>query len=1246
MAVRNISKLRAEKVALAYFLFAMLWILTSDYLLGLLVADVALLVSLSTYKGTLFVATTSILLYLVLRIWVRNPIEDEAGKQDSKGLLFVFSGMALLVPLVALSLLRITVPQALDTAAVNVQMIASMKSEQLNEWLAERVAEAEKVSDDRALAGWVDAWLVDEDSTAAGHLADYLQHLHWYKQFDGVYLQPLEGDSTLFSGELQSTLLNFEPFKQQAIDQAKPVFTGLLESDYGLSLAWIVPILKPGNADEVIALLVMSIDPESRLFPQLANWPIESYTAELFLIERQSDDSVQLLSPVRHADLAVLSLIDGFAAPPVTPGQRFETQNYHEETVLAAYESVPYGWTLVAQQHRQEVLSPVYMLAAWLGLLALATMISVAFALRLVWQQNRRLQQAAFKMQAAEKDKLLLKFFELPFVGMAITDPETGRWKRFNPELCRLLGYKEEELKELTWQAVTHPDDVQADQQAFERMLSGVIDSYTLEKQFVRKSGVVFTALMNVCSVRAADGKLQHSIATIQDISDQKRYEADILHQRDLYNTLSETNQAIIRCTHLSELFAEVCRIAVINGKMNYAWIGEVSADSIRLLEGFGQQPDDLQALLSHEPQPLPESGPLRQVFETAQPVILNNAPDQSAYACFPVQGEGKVIALLSLYADDAEFFSYDIMETLSEMAGDIGYAIRFIAQEAALKAAVQVVEASPVVLFRWENKPGWPVTYVSQNVSRWGYSADEFLQGGIDYKEIVHPDDRLWLYDEVTRYLSQRREEYMQEYRILSADGKVLWVDDHTTVFYDASGEVQVIEGVVTDITSRKTIQQRIEFLARHDSLTGLPNRVDVLTSIEIRGGEHTALLMLDLDRFKDVNDSFGHTTGDQLLCQVAELLRKVSPKDALLARFGGDEFGLLIERDRVGLQSLAEVLIEALRTPIQLPQGMEIRIGACVGIACLTEAKGNAEELMRQADAALYKAKEAGREQLRFYSNELTQAAMARLDIEARLRAAINEQRLEVHYQPQMDIHTGQLMGAEALLRWQDPQQGTISPMVFIPVAEQSGLIHPIGEWVMEEVCKVGKEWLDKGYPPLTLAVNLSSFQLRHGDVVCMIRSLLEKYSFPASGLEVELTESALMRREDEAEQVFDALKSMGVSLAIDDFGTGYSSLAYLKTFPLDVLKIDKSFIEDIETSAGDREIAAAVIIMGHTLGLKVLAEGVENTTQLALLRDLGCDYYQGYLKSPAVPASEFEALFLQTSENGLPAGTRTPI
>lgn len=1215
------SRFRAEKVALAYILFAMLWILTSDTLLGVLVSDPALLVSLSTYKGVLFVATTALLLYLVLRVWILPEQSSSEPVSNRRGLLVVFSGMALLVPLLALSVLQIAIPQALQTARTNVEMVARMKASQLDQWLHHRQMQADLIQLDASLIQGLNALDAQGDQDSATVLlTDYLNRIHAYYQFDGVYLYHLDAGKGLSVGTIRHRETDIERFIAQSEQTRTPFFSGLHPIVQGFGLTWVIPLRQSGHLGELQAVLLLSLSPETHLYPHLAQWPVESRSAELILLELQDSGAARLLSPRNVAGESILSFTN-LPADSVAA----------DESVLAMRLPLSHpGWYLQAQQNRQEVLAPVYMMAAWLALLSLATVISIMFALRLVWQQSRRLQQAAYQVQAAEKDKLLLKFFEMPFVGMAITDPESGIWLRFNPELCRLLGYPEEELKSLTWQEVTHPEDLVADEQAFQRLKEGLIDSYTLEKQFVRKSGSVFTALLNVGAVRFASGQLQYCIATLQDISDQKRYENDILHQRDLYSTLSETNQAIIRCTHRTELFAEVCRIAVVFGKMRYACLIDVRDSSVKLASAYGEMPRSLNWLSWDNWQRVDQSSVFSSVMESANPVILNPLDRQSSQACFPVMVDSQVVALLALYAEDAEFFSQDIIETLSEMAGDIGFAIRFIEQEEALKAAVQVVEASPVVLFRWENQPGWPVTYVSANVSRWGYSSQEFLAGEVDFNQLVYPDDRQWLADEVALYLSQRREEYLQEYRLLTRDGQELWVEDHTKVVYGPDGEVDVIEGVVTDVTSRKTIQQRIEFLARHDSLTGLPNRLDVLTAIEMRGHSQTALLMLDLDRFKDVNDSFGHRTGDQLLCRVAELLRKVSPDDGLLARFGGDEFGLLIDRDPDHLAELAEALIEALRTPIQLPQGMEIRIGACVGIARFSEADQSAEELLRQADAALYKAKEAGREQLRFYTNELTRAALIRLDTEARLRQAMHDGRLFVNYQPQIDIATGRLLGAEALLRWHDPQLGFVSPASFIPVAEQSGLIHAIGEWVMEQVCMTGRRWLDQGYPPLRLAVNLSSFQLRHGDIVGMIRQTLEKHDYPASGLEVELTESALMRREDEAEKVFEALQAMGVSLAIDDFGTGYSSLAYLKTFPLDVLKIDKSFIEDLETSADDREIAAAVIAMGHTLGLKVLAEGVETEAQLALLRDLGCDYYQGYLKSPAVSADAFEHFF----------------
>lgn len=1224
MRMTKMAGYRAEKVAIAYFLFAMLWILTSDHLLGLLVSDPALLISIGTYKGILFVSTTALLLYLILRVWVLKPASPLKKQTDGRrGLLLVFSGMTLLVPLLSLSLIQIATPQAIQSAQANIQMIARMKADYLDQWFTERARLANMIAMDHSLISWVDAWSESDNRVEALiQLTAYLNRLQANDHFDGIYLYHIERDQGLSSGEFLYEPSDLQHFVDESKVYVDPFFAGVHALSQSLSVSWVVPIYTSNTDNDPTAIVILSIDPATHLYANLGQWPVDSYSAELFLLDNSLASEPKLLSPRKSIDTPLYSTVE-----------HVDTQSLGNSTdaVIGSVQPLSQvNWSIAALQSRQEVLAPIYMMATWLGLLSFATVLSVMFALRLVWQQNRRLQKASFQLQSAEKDRLLLKFFEMPFVGMAITDPNTGQWLQFNPELCRLLGYSEIELKTLSWQDVTHTDDLEFDLSAFNRLKEGHVERYTLEKRFIRKDQSCFSALLNVGAVRLPNGQLQYCIATVADITERKRYESELLHQRDLYNSLSETNQAIIRCKSQSEIYYEVCRIAVVYGKMRFASIVDINNDEMHLAESYGQQPASFPLNIVKQSQAIGSDAMLSQVYESGQPNIVNDLNGLSSQACLPVRHDEQVIALLVLYADDADFFNAEIVSTLSEMADDIAFALRFIQQEDALRAAVQVVEASPVVLFRWLNQPGWPVTYVSANVGRWGYEASQFLSGEIDYKQLVHSDDRDWLEEEVAIFMSQKRDHYHQEYRIQTLDGQELWVEDITKVTYNPLGVVEMIEGVVTDVTSRKTVQQRIEFLSRHDSLTGLPNRPDVLTSIEIRGGDNTALLMLDLDRFKDVNDSFGHRIGDQLLCSVAELLKKVCPADALLARFGGDEFALLIDRDKQALKQLANDCIEALRTPIQLPDGMEIRIGACVGVACFKEANNNAEELLRQADAALYKAKDAGREQVCFYTDALTQAALVRLNTESRLRHAIKAGHLSVFFQPQIDIASGELMGAEALIRWRDGLE-YIPPDQFIPIAEQSGLIHPIGEWVMDQVCLIGRQWLDKGYAPLTLAVNLSSFQLRHGNVVSMIRNKLHAHQYPATGLEVELTESALMRREDEAEKIFDALHKMGVSLAIDDFGTGYSSLSYLKNFQLDVLKIDKSFINDLETSADDREIAAAIIVMAQTLGLKVLAEGVETEAQLAQLKALGCDFYQGYYKSPAVSSDEFER-FLQ--------------
>ncbi len=465
-------------------------------------------------------------------------------------------------------------------------------------------------------------------------------------------------------------------------------------------------------------------------------------------------------------------------------------------------------------------------------------------------------------------------------------------------------------------------------------------------------------------------------------------------------------------------------------------------------------------------------------------------------------------------------------------------------------------------------------------------------------------------------------------------------------TAVTNAEGDVVNYVATFDDISQHKKAEETIHDLVFYDSLTKLPNRRLLLErlkhSIEVerRDGKQLALMMLDLDRFKMINDSLGYVAGDELLRQVATRiatrLRKVDivarmRKVDLLARLGGDEFIMLLEdiTHTEDAARVAEQIIAILSRPFQLSQGDEVRITASIGISLYPQHGDNPEALINYADVALHKAKDEGRSCFAYYSEELTHTARERIAVEARLRRAIELQELRVFYQPQVNIASGRIIGAEALIRWQDPVEGLIMPAQFIPLAEETGLILEIGAWVLQETCRQGKQWLDAGLPPLTLAVNVSAHQFRRSDVSALVTTVLSETGFPAEQLELEMTESGLMENQNKVMGLVDNLRALGVRFAIDDFGTGYSSLAYLKHFPLDLLKIDKSFIDDIPHQQDDMAIAATIIAMGHMLGFKVLAEGVETAEQLAFLQDKGCDIYQGYFKSKAVPAEEFALL-----------------
>ncbi|MDD5229460.1 MAG: EAL domain-containing protein [Methylococcales bacterium] len=456
--------------------------------------------------------------------------------------------------------------------------------------------------------------------------------------------------------------------------------------------------------------------------------------------------------------------------------------------------------------------------------------------------------------------------------------------------------------------------------------------------------------------------------------------------------------------------------------------------------------------------------------------------------------------------------------------------------------------------------------------------------------------------------------------------------------------------EGIVThyiatmsDITNYKNAEDKIHQLAFYDPLTGLPNRRLLFERLQhgiercSRDGVFLAVLMMDLDYFKAVNDTLGHLAGDQLLQQVAfRLLHRLRSSD-MVARLGGDEFTIVLEgiNHIDGAASVAEYIIDDLSKPFHLSinnkieHQQEVHIGASIGISIYGEHGITPQSLMDKADAALYKAKKNGRNCFAYYSEELTLLALKRHKLESILKFIIENNKLLVHYQAQVDIATDKIIGAEALIRWDYSDKSFDSPTHLIQFAEETGFIVAIGNWILRETCRQGKQWLDAGLPPLVLAVNVSSHQFRHTNFVSTVSDVLRDTQFPATYLELEVTENGLMDNQEKTRLLLNGLRQLGVRLSIDDFGTGYSSLACLKHFPVNTLKIDNSFINEIPHNREDMAIAATIISTGRILGFDVLAEGVETQEQLAFLKEKGCNKYQGRIKSKPLPAYEFEQL-----------------
>jgi diguanylate cyclase (GGDEF)-like protein/PAS domain S-box-containing protein len=730
--------------------------------------------------------------------------------------------------------------------------------------------------------------------------------------------------------------------------------------------------------------------------------------------------------------------------------------------------------------------------------------------------------------------------------------------------------------------------------------------------------------------------------------------------QANFYSALSQTNQAIVRMTSAEELYKEICRVIVAYGHASMAYValvedGELvpfvwSGPAEQFLQGIELPLGDASAL---------SNGPMATAYREGRSYISNdflNDPNTIPWrpnalkigtrstAAFPIHRAGAVVGVLSVHVTEVNYFTTQLIDLLEEMAGDVSFALnnfdrerlRFQAEAASREASERfekIVSGAPEAIAVFTIDTGEMVLVNDAFCETFGFSRDEVLGSTWDNIPVL---SELACRETLCASLAEQKMVRSIDAQVHNKANALLDVL-YSAELIELAGQSQLLL-MFSDITERKRAQAQVEYLATHDSLTDLPNRSLIRQRIEAemreaeQSGAQFALMYLDLDRFKIINDSFGHPFGDRVLRAAGERIRSLLRAQDVVARHGGDEFLVFLpgQQGAENAFAVARKLLDAFEEPLSFLE-RKVFISMSIGVSHYPNHGTDIDTLIEHADDAMYRAKEKGRKTYQEFSAEISAHTRRQSDLETSLRSAVSGNQLRLVYQPKLDLASGRISGCEALLRWSHPTLGEVRPDVFIPIAEESGLIIPIGSWVLENACRQSKAWQMRGLPNIPISVNISARQFSQPNLVESILGTIKECGLEPDLLELELTESLIADDAEKVIRTIQQLKAEGVRLSIDDFGTGYSSLSQLRRLPVDTLKIDQSFVRNILTDHDDATIAIAIIDLAHNLRLRVIAEGVESAEQLAFFDEHGCDEIQGYHFGRPVEATAFSEFVL---------------